>query len=84
MRATLLPANWWGGGGGMLAWTEVESLRDRYCVAVAAVRGLGVNRCREGRDIVKQFRDFGASLPLLKEIEQTIEECDRVLAELTK
>src|SRR5262249_34828736 len=78
-RGPTLPGGWWNGGG--LQWGDVESLRDRYGVPLAAVRGLGKIHSPEGRKAVKQLRDFWLSLPQLKEIGQMGEECDRVLAE---
>jgi hypothetical protein len=75
-----LPPGWWNGGG--LEWADVERFRDRYGVALEAVRGLGEGGHREGRQAVREFRYFWRSLAQLREIEQMGEECDHVLAKL--
>lgn len=75
-----LPSGWWNGGG--LEWTEVEVHRDRYGITLAAVRGIAEARCPEGRNAVRQLRDFWLSLPQLNEIGQMAEECNRVLGQL--
>jgi hypothetical protein len=77
-----LPHAWWNGGG--LEWAEVERFRERYGVALEAVRGLGEGGYWEGRQAVREFRYVWRSLPQLREIAQLGEECDRVLAKLEK
>jgi hypothetical protein len=77
-----LPRGWWNGAG--LKSAEAERFRDRYCLALAAVRGLGEGGHREGRQAVREFRYFWQSLAQLREIDQMGEECGHVLAKLEK
>jgi hypothetical protein len=81
-KAPSLQKNWWNGQG--LQWSEVESLRDRYCRAYSVLRGLRQMHYQQSRNSVQAFRNYWTSLPNLDEIgnSQLTHACDDVLESL--
>jgi hypothetical protein len=80
-----LKVGWWNGGG--LNDEKCERLRNRYSVALQALRGLAEVRFDDSKKVVREFRDFWRSLPQLEDrsgLNQMSQECDRVLSRLQK
>jgi hypothetical protein len=82
-KAPSLQQGWWNGRG--LPWSEVESLRDRYCRVESLLRGLRKMRYQKSRSSVQAFRDYWRSLPQLDDssgLNQISQACDEVLQAL--
>ena len=82
-RAPTLEKGWWNGAG--LRWSEVEPLRDRYCMVLSVLGGLGQMKFEGSRKSVQAFRDYWRSLPQLDDksgLTQMSQACDEVLKAL--
>jgi hypothetical protein len=82
-RAPTLEKGWWNGAG--LQWSEVESLRDRYCRVLSVLGGLRQMKFQGSRKSVQAFRDSWRSMPQLEDssgLTQMSQACDEVLKAL--
>jgi hypothetical protein len=78
-----LQQGWWNGTG--LRWSEVETLRNRYCRVLSVLGGLRQMKIEGSRKSVQAFRDFWRSLPQLEDssgLTQMSQACDEVLGAL--
>ena len=82
-KAPSLQKGWWNGEG--LRWSEVETLRNRYCRVLSILGGLRQMKFEGSQKSVQTFRDYWRSLAQLEDssgLTQMSQACDEVLKAL--